>query len=135
MGHHLSDDMSVESAAMAMKMAANNRITSKEFTHHSDRGLQYCSSIDQNELKRSNAVPSMNDGYDCYQNALAERINGILKGEFLINTCNTGKELKILITVSIETYNNKRSHLSLNYKTPNFKHNKKSSETHITGFI
>lgn len=135
MGHHLSDDMSAENVAMAMKMAADNRITSKELIHHSDRGLQYCSSIYQNELKRSNAVPSMTDGYDCYQNALAERINGILKGEFLINTCNTGKELKILITESIETYNDKRPHLSLNYKTPNFIHNKKSSEVSFTGFI
>ncbi len=43
----------------------------------------------------------MNDGYDCYQNALAERINGILKQEFLIETCNTGKELECLIRESI----------------------------------
>ncbi|WP_218144581.1 integrase core domain-containing protein, partial [Maribacter orientalis] len=89
------------------------------------RGLQYCSAIYQKELRLSNMVPSMTDGYDCYQNALAERMNGILKGEFLIYKCNSGKELKKLIAESIRTYNNKRPHLSLKYKTPNFIHNKK----------
>ncbi len=77
----------------------------------------------------------MTDGYDCYQNALAERINGILKEEFLITKCNTGKKLKQLIDESIKIYNNKRPHLSLNYKTPNFIHNKKSSEASFAGLI
>lgn len=77
----------------------------------------------------------MTDGYDCYQNALAERINGILKGEFLIDKCNTGKELKLLIKESIMTYNNKRPHLSLKYKTPNFIHSKKSTEASFSGLI
>ena len=66
----------------------------------------------------------MTDGYDCYQNALAERMNGILKQEFLIYKCNTGKELRKLIQQSIKTYNEKRPHLSLNMKTPNFIHQK-----------
>ncbi|WP_394330357.1 integrase core domain-containing protein [Siansivirga zeaxanthinifaciens] len=61
-------------------------------------------------------------------NSLAERINGILKQEFLIYECNNGKDLKQLITESIKTYNNKRPHLSLNMKTPNFKHNKKPEQ-------
>ena len=77
----------------------------------------------------------MTDGYDCYQNALAERINGILKGEFLINKCNTGQELGILVQQSIKTYNNQRPHLSLKYKTPNFIHNKKSLEASFEGLI
>jgi len=135
MGYHLSDDMSAENVVMAMKMAINNRVTSAELIHHSDRGLQYCSSLYQIELRKSNTIPSMTDGYDCYQNALAERINGILKGEFLINKCNTGKELKRLIAESIRAYNNKRPHLSLKYKTPNFVHNKKSREDSFSGLI
>ena len=72
---------------------------------------------------------------DCYQNALAKRINGILKGEFLIHKCNRAKDLKKLIDESIITYNNKRLHLSLNYKTSNFIHNKKSSEASFAGLI
>ncbi len=125
MGYHLSDDMSAENVVKAVRMANNNRLTSKYLIHHSDRGLQYCSAIYQKELRLSNMTPSMTDGYDCYQNALAERMNGILKGEFLIYKCNSGKELKKLIVESIRTYNNKRPHLSLKYKTPNFIHNKK----------
>lgn len=47
--------------------------------HHSDRGLQYCSAVYQDKLAKHTIRPSMTGGYDCYQNALAERINGILK--------------------------------------------------------
>ncbi|TSE01349.1 DDE-type integrase/transposase/recombinase, partial [Aquimarina algiphila] len=107
MGYHLSDDISAENVVQAFKMANRNRKTTKNLIHHSDRGLQYCSAIYQTELKKHQITSSMTDGYDCYQNALAERINGILKGEFLINICNNGTELKKLIEQSIETYNNK----------------------------
>jgi len=72
---------------------------------------------------------SMTDGYDCYQNALAERINGILKQEFLIETCNNGKDLELLIRESINTYNSKRPHLNLNMKTRNFIHEKTEDMT------
>lgn len=133
MGHHLSDDMSAEHVVKALKEAVKNRKTNNELIHHSDRGLQYCSSLYQEELSKSKINPSMTDGYDCYQNALAERINGIIKHEFLINKCNTGKELEVLIQESIDTYNNQRPHLSLNFKTPNFIH-EKACEEHSTGF-
>ena len=123
-GYELSDDMSSKSVVKALRMAVNGRKTNKPLIHHSDRGLQYCSSIYQTELKANNITPSMTDGYDCYQNALAERINGILKQEFLINKCNTGKELEKLIVQSIRIYNKKRPHLSLKMKTPNFVHEK-----------
>jgi putative transposase len=124
MGYKLSEDMSSENVVQALKMATKNRTTNKPLIHHSDRGLQYCSSIYQDELAINQIAPSMTDGYDCYQNALAERVNGILKQEFLIETCNTGKELQKLIDESIKTYNTKRPHLSLNMKTPNIVHEK-----------
>lgn len=120
MGYHLSDDLSAESVVNALQMALKRRQT----IHHSDRGLQYCSSVYQRELQKHHVLPSMTDGYDCYQNALAERINGILKGEFLLHVCNTAKELNILIAESIDTYNSQRPHLSLAMKTPNFIHEK-----------
>ena len=66
----------------------------------------------------------MTDGYDCYQNALAERINGILKQEFLFIKCKNKEELKKQIGESIEIYNNERPHMSLQLKTPNFIHEK-----------
>lgn len=122
MGHHLSDDMSTENVAKAMRMAIADRKNDLPLIHHSDRGLQYCSALYQDLLGKNSITPSMTDGYDCYQNALAERINGILKQEFLIHKCNTGKELDILIRRSINTYNEKRPHLSLKMGTPNFIH-------------
>lgn len=133
MGYHLSDDMTSESVVKALKMAHKNRIINKQAYHHSDRGLQYCSNIYQNELAKNNIKPSMTDGYDCYQNALAERINGILKGEFLITKCNTKTELEVLVKESINTYNNLRPHLSLGMKTPNLVHNK-ACENQSTGY-
>lgn len=132
MGYHLSDDLSAENMVQALKMAVKARHTKKALIHHSDRGLQYCSAVYQRQLRNNRMTASMTDGYDCYQNALAERINGILKQEFLIETCNTGKELEKLIKESIETYNNERPHLSLGMKTPNFVH-KKACENDFTG--
>jgi len=124
MGHNLSDDLSAEHMVHALKVAIKNCLTTKPLIHHSDRGIQYASTAYQQELRKHGIKPSMTDGYDCYQNALAERMNGILKHEFLINKCNTGKELDQLIKESIQTYNANRPHLSLNLETPNFIHEK-----------
>lgn len=135
MGYYLSNDMSADNVVKALKMAIKNRINNQPLIHHSDRGLQYCSTTYQDVLKKYNIQPSMTDGYDCYQNALAERINGILKQEFLIYKCKNEQELKRLVKEAIDIYNTKRPHLSLNYKTPNFIHNKKTSEVNFAGLI
>jgi transposase InsO family protein len=55
----------------------------------------------------------MTDGYDCYQNAVAERVNGILKGEFLLQTPLNSAQARKLIAQSIQIYNNKRLRSSL----------------------
>ncbi len=132
MGYQLSNDMSTENVVKALNMAIRERKMALPLVHHSDRGLQYCSAIYQSRLQNNGIKPSMTDGYDCYQNAMAERINGILKQEFLINKCNTGKELELLVKESIHTYNNDRPHLSLKMKTPNFMH-EKTCEEYSTG--
>ena len=134
MGHHLSDDMAAENVVKALLMAVRNRKTTHSLIHHSDRGLQYCSRVYQDQLEKYQIKPSMTDGYDCYQNALAERINGILKQEFLLTKCNSAQELKVMINQSIDIYNNHRPHTSLNFKTPNFIHNK-ACENQSTGLI
>ena len=124
-GYHLSDDLNAESVVKALNMAVKGRRDkATPLIHHSDRGLQYCSSVYQNVLAKYNITPSMTDGYDCYQNALAERINGILKQEFLFDKCNNYQDLNLLIKQSIFIYNNKRPHLALKMKTPNFIHQK-----------
>lgn len=66
----------------------------------------------------------MTEGYDCYQNALAERVNGILKQEFLIYRCQSKKDMQMLVEESIHTYNTQRPHLSLNMQTPECVHKK-----------
>jgi putative transposase len=133
MGYHLSDDLSAENTLKALKMAISNRVSDKPLIHHSDRGLQYASAIYQNELRRNNIRPSMTDGYDCYQNALAERMNGILKQEFLFEVCSTREELQALVKESIDTYNRLRPHSSLAMKTPDLIH-KEARETYFAGF-
>ncbi len=67
----------------------------------------------------------MTDGYDCYQNALAERINGILKQEFLIVKPTDIHQARQMIAQSIKLYNERRPHLALNYLTPNIIHKQK----------
>lgn len=128
MGYQLSDDMGTEQVVKALQMAIKTRKTNLPLIHHSDRGLQYCSSLYQQTLKSGKIKTSMTDGYDCYQNALAERINGILKQEFLIETCNTRNELEKHIEESVKIYNHERPHLSLGMKTPNQIHQKTEEE-------
>lgn len=126
MGYHLSDDLKADSVAMALKMAVADRIYSHDLIHHSDRGLQYCSEPYQQMLSNNRIRCSMTDGYDCYQNALAERMNGIIKEEFLFPLADNMEQLQVMVKQSIDIYNNKRPHLSLKMKTPNQVHQQKS---------
>ncbi len=124
MGHELSHDMKASDTVKALEQAASNRLTVLPLIHHSDRGSQYCSALYQRALNKHQIKPSMTDGGDCYQNALAERINGILKQEFLIYRCKTFDDLKALVKESIDVYNEFRPHLSLGMRTPNEVHKK-----------
>jgi transposase InsO family protein len=122
MGYNVSRDLGAESTAKALDAAIENKQRRMTTIHHSDRGLQYASSIYQKKLLESGMIPSMTDGYDCYQNALAERMNGILKQEFMVATCNDLEELNTLVKESVEIYNTERPHLSLGMKTPSDVH-------------
>jgi transposase InsO family protein len=125
MGYELSNEMKASDVVKALKMSLSNRRFDREAIHHSDRGLQYCSTEYQSVLSNNRVRPSMTDGYDCYQNALAERVNGIPKDEFLFYRCRNIDELKALVDESIYTYNELRPHLSLGMKTPSQVHNEK----------
>lgn len=123
-GYDVSVSLSVDGSLRALKMAIRNRIYgSNELIHHSDRGLQYCSDAYQKLLNRSGIRCSMTEKYDPYQNAVAERVNGILKQEFILRTRLEDLDLmKVLIKQSIEIYNNERPHLSCEMKTPKYMH-------------
>ncbi len=64
----------------------------------------------------------MTDGYDCYQNAMAERVNGILKGEFLLSRPADLLEARRMVGQSVQIYNHERPHLSLKMQTPDAVH-------------
>lgn len=64
----------------------------------------------------------MTDGYDCYQNALAERVNGILKNELLLQSPANLDQARSMVREAIQIYNSERPHLSLKYKTPDAVH-------------
>lgn len=120
MGYYLSDNLKTEGPIQALKMALSNRkYQHRKLIHHSDRGFQYCSDEYISMLNNNGILPSMTQSYGPYENAVAERVNGILKDEFgigegFINHKQATKEIKR----SIETYNNKRLHISCNWMTP-----------------
>jgi transposase InsO family protein len=100
---------------MAMKTLGNR----SGVIHHSDRGFQYgCQGMIDLATKH-NVTLSMTEDNHVYENALAERVNGILKDEFLIGETKLPyTELEVQVARSIRVYNNERLHTALAYKTP-----------------
>lgn len=121
-GWHVHPSLQTEEVAQAMKMALRGRQTRAQLIHHSDRGIQYCSTHYQALHRRHGVRCSMTDGYDCYQNALAERVNGILKSEFLLTRPADLKQASRMVDQSIHIYNHERPHLSLKMQTPDAVH-------------
>jgi len=119
-GFELSDDMKAESTAKALKMALKNRkYPDRKLIHHSDRGIQYCSNEYIQILKDNHVGISMTENSSPGDNAIAERVNGILKSEFSIgngfrNHLSALEEIK----KSIFIYNHKRPHRSCKMLTP-----------------
>lgn len=122
MGWHVHDGLGTEQVSQAFKMALRQRQTKQSLVHHSDRGIQYCSAEYQRIHARHRISCSMTDGYDCYQNALAERVNGILKMEYLLQTPADLRQARRMVGESVRLYNEARPHLSLECKTPDAIH-------------
>src|SRR5699024_9037890 len=85
-GWSLSDSLSIEGGIKALKMALQQRDKTMPLIHHSDRGIQYCSKAYVGLLKNNGISISMTEDNHCYENAMAERVNGILKDEFLLDS-------------------------------------------------
>lgn len=124
MGHDLSDSLDVNGSLRALKMAVKSRkYKNNVVTHHSDRGLQYCSNEYQDLLKKFKIKCSMTESYDPYANAIAERMNGILKSEFIgYKNKNSILTMKKLLENSINIYNERRPHYSCFFNTPKQMH-------------
>ena len=118
-GWDLSQSLSIEGSQRALRMALGGVPEPEKLIHHSDRGIQYCSYGYVDLLKHKNVNISMTEENHCYENAVAERVNGILKTEFLLGErlISYRHALK-LTTEAIRTYNKERLHTSLNYQTP-----------------
>ncbi len=121
-GWHVHDSLQTEPVAQALKMALRARQSDQRLVHHSDRGIQYCSSYYQALHQRHGLHCSMTDGYDCYQNALAERVNGILKTELLLQRPADLEQARRMVRESIQIYNAERPHLSLKMQAPDAVH-------------
>lgn len=104
-------------------MAIKMRQSKNKLIHHSDRGLQCCCDAYQQLLEKNKITPSMTESYDPYANAVAERVNGILKQDFLLERYKTNHEgMRQLVKEIIHIYNTQRPHLSCEMKTPEWMH-------------
>ena len=121
-GFHVSDDMRVSSAIVALQKAIDQKPADAIVIHHSDRGLQYCSNDYVALLKTHHAQISMTQNGDPYENAMAERVNGILKSELISETYTDLKAAMQHIARCITVYNYKRVHSSLNWQIPDKVH-------------
>lgn len=118
-GYNLSDSLSLSGSLNALKMALRGVKDTEGLIHHSDRGIQYCSNQYTQVLKRKRVQISMAGKGNAYENAIAERVNGILKIEYLLDKKYPNyKELKRAVNSGIKLYNEKRPHMSLGYETP-----------------
>jgi transposase InsO family protein len=123
LGYHIANSLEAVHTTAALKMALSQYKPSGQLIHHSDRGIQYCSADYVQLLQQHNIQISMTETGDPLDNAIAERINGIIKNEYLkyhfINDQTSA--LKILET-TVMKYNQKRPHQSIQMLTPQHVH-------------
>jgi transposase InsO family protein len=124
MGYYTAENLNAENSLKALRMALKQRKNNHmPLIHHSDRGLQYCADEYQKELTKNKILCSMTQNSDPYENAVAERINGILKQEFFIDKFQQKRDIKRkIIKEAINTYNEIRPHYSNYMLTPNQMH-------------
>lgn len=120
MGYDLSDSLAVEGTIRALKMAvrqANGRV--KNTIHHSDHGIQYTCYAFREHLEKYTMSQSMGEIGNCYDNAMAERVNGILKLEYgLEHLFVSDRQAKRAVREAVWLYNRERPHMSLKYQIP-----------------
>ncbi len=120
-GYQVAETLEAIESIQALKMAlsALGR-ESRQLIHHSDRGIQYCSHGYVKLLQDYDIQISMTENGDPLENAIAERINGIVKEEYLDNyQVNNIKEAQELLSNVVELYNEERPHMSIGNLTPN----------------
>ena len=129
MGWALNDNMKATLVVQALNMAIKNlTFKHKSIIHHSDRGIQYCCPEFTEFANKNNFILSTTQQYDPYENAVAERINGILKYEFgLKKSIKNVKIAQQIMRQAAQIYNKQRLHWSLGLETPEYIHKKYNS--------
>ena len=136
-GYQVAETMEAIESIQALQMALSglepeshllHAYPVSKLTHHSDRGIQYCSHAYVKLLQDNNINISMTENGDPLENALAERVNGIIKDEYL-ETYNIDnlKDAKELLNAVVDLYNNERPHMSIGNHTPNNIHHSKTN--------
>jgi putative transposase len=118
-GAHIGDSLEAEGCLCALEQALKTLPKGKRPIHHSDRGCQYCCHEYVERLLSSGLVVSMTEVMHCYENAQAERVNGILKQEYELDRrfC-TKAQAKKAFEQAVWLYNHRRPHLKLGYRFP-----------------
>jgi len=118
-GYHAGDTLETEGCLMALEKAVKELVDGMFPLHHSDRGCQYCSHVYTKKLREYGLGISMTEENHCYENAKAERVNGILKQEYGLGlTFRTKQQAIASVEQAVMLYNTRRPHLALSYKTP-----------------
>ena len=121
-GYHLSKTLHAEGCVKALKMAIKQLPKDSNLIHHSDRGSQYCSTEYVEQLQANGIAISMTQNSDPRENAIAERVNGIIKQELLQVSYDTYLQAAEEVKKAINIYNNERCHSSIEMLTPTQAH-------------
>jgi transposase InsO family protein len=118
-GYHVGDTLEAEGALRALDRALAELPEGALPVHHSDRGCRYCPRRYVEKSRAHGLAISMTEELRCYENARAERLNGILKQEYgLEYSFRRKQQALVAIDEAVFLYNTRRSHLALNYETP-----------------
>ena len=119
-GYYLSRSLAAQGALRALQYAIkHSKGKTQGLVHHSDRGIQYCCDAYAGMLAKHGLVVSMTEENHCYENAVAERVNGILKHDLMLSAgFQTMGQAKREVSQAVKIYNNERWHQSLHYMTP-----------------
>jgi len=118
-GFHIGDSLEAEGCLRALDQALSELPAGKRPIHHSDRGCQYCCHEYVERLQARGLGISMTEVMHCYENALAERVNGILKQEYEMDRqFRTKVQAKAAFEQAVWLYNHRRPHTRLSYRFP-----------------
>ena len=129
-GYHLAETLESIETIKAMQMALKQlpSTLTQPLIHHSDRGVQYCCDDYVKLLQDNNIKISMTENGDPLENAIAERMNGILKWEYLYHhQLNNKEQAEKQLEIAVKLYNEQRPHFSIGLLTPELVHSKNLS--------